>query len=270
MALLLHHQLSGNRNKPVILFLHGFMGSGEDWQKVTAGLKDEFACLTVDLPGHGRTTPFPDKTFYTMPGAAALVINVLESEGLQRCFLVGYSMGGRLALYLSLYYPQYFEKVLIESASPGLPTYWQRLKRRLRDRRLADELNGVAFSDFLTRWYQQPLFRSLRESDQFSEIFARRLNNRPEELARSLTYMGTGKQPSLWKHLPRIRMPLLILVGERDAKYRDIAARMEVAGAGLRTKIVSGCGHNIHLENPDKFILQLRDFFQSAQKGPGK
>jgi 2-succinyl-6-hydroxy-2,4-cyclohexadiene-1-carboxylate synthase len=90
-------------------------------------------------------------------------------------------------------------------------------------------------------------------------MLARRLRQDPEGLARSLETMGTGAQPSLWSDLARLRKPLRLIVGERDGKFREIAARMAAANAAIEVHVIPGAGHNAHVEQAGAFEARLRN-----------
>ncbi|NEO28745.1 MAG: 2-succinyl-6-hydroxy-2,4-cyclohexadiene-1-carboxylate synthase, partial [Kamptonema sp. SIO4C4] len=175
-------------------------------------------------------------------------------------YLVGYSMGGRIALYLALHFPQYFPKVILESASPGLATAAEREKRRNRDEQLAQQLETIPFADFLTRWYNNPLFASLKPHPQFSSMYQRRLNNSPSHLAYSLRYCGTGVQPSLWDKLSQLSQPLLLLVGEQDQKFLGINQKISQHCPTAQLQVIKNCGHNIHLETLHSFSYTVQQF----------
>ena len=252
----------GDQDNPAILFLHGFMGSGEDWRAVIQGLATHYFCITVDLPGHGKTGIGQSKRYYAMPGAAENLIRMLDGLRIRKCIVVGYSMGGRLALYLALHYPDRFFKGILESASPGLSKREDRLARISHDEKLASELESVPFATFLHKWYSQHIFESLKGHPDFPVLLENRQGNTPGELALSLRHMGTGKQPSLWDGLRHNRVPLLFMTGELDAKFRGIASRMEGMCPYSRMKIITGCGHNIHFENPSAFIESVKSFIE--------
>src|SRR5215210_1944875 len=99
----LNHEVSGDRRSPAVLFLHGFMGSSADWQEVMAALGDRTFCIAPDLPGHGASLGLTTQT-YTIEGSARAVTNTLDELGVERPIVAGYSMGGRIALYLALRY----------------------------------------------------------------------------------------------------------------------------------------------------------------------
>ncbi|KOR35286.1 MULTISPECIES: 2-succinyl-6-hydroxy-2,4-cyclohexadiene-1-carboxylate synthase [Planktothricoides] len=262
----IHYSLSGNRHKPVILFLHGFLGSGDDYREICTELKDKFCCLTVDLPGHGKTTVNGDETSYQMPQTAQALISLLDRLHIDQCFLVGYSMGGRLALYLTLHFPQRFYQVILEGASPGLKTEPERSQRRAADEALAQKLETIPFKSFLIEWYHQPLFQSLLQHPDWGKLMARRMQENPRELSKSLRNLGTGNQPSLWEQLPHNSVPILLLVGEYDDKFRKINTEIVQRSAFAQLKIIPHTGHNIHWENSRTYVNELIQFFGACDR----
>ena len=88
-----------------------------------------------------------------------------------------------------------------------------------------------------------------------------RLRNNPLELAKSLQFMGTGVQPSLWNNLQQNQAPLLLLAGENDTKFVDINIKMVNANEFSELNVIKKAAHNIHLENTSAFIENIRDFF---------
>ncbi|WP_271253846.1 2-succinyl-6-hydroxy-2,4-cyclohexadiene-1-carboxylate synthase [Pseudanabaena sp. Chao 1811] len=263
----------GDASNPAILFLHGFMGDRDEFKQAIAFLSKQFYCVAIDLFGHGQTClidhnyqdlddiPQPEH-YYTIHSSADLVINFLDFLRLDYCFLIGYSMGGRLALYLTIHFPQYFYKVVLESASAGLRTDAERSDRLAKDYQLATKLESGDFRQFLENWYQQPIFNSLRSHPDFQQLLEQRLKNSPSQLARSLRDLSTGMQPSLWEDLPKIKIPLLLLAGELDPKFVKINQQMEQLTEYSQLEIVPSCGHNIHFENPKLFVEKIQAFFQ--------
>lgn len=256
-----NYSLTGRRNNQPLLFLHGFMGSSNDFNKAIALLADQFYCLAIDLPGHGKTKVFGGDHCYTMPNTAQAAIALLDRLNIiEKCFLVGYSMGGRLALYLTLHFPDRFAKVVLESASPGLKTVAEKLSRIQRDSQLAKELETGDFKAFLLKWYNQPIFNSLKKDPQFQAFLESRLDNTPLELAKSLRQMGTGCQPYLQHKLEHNQIPLLLLVGEYDDKFRTINEKMLNACQVANMKVIKNCGHNIHFEDIHLWVRHLKEF----------
>ncbi len=262
-----HYTISGNTEQPILLLLHGFLGNGNDFKTSISQLSSQYCCLTVDLPGHGKTQVLGGDHYYTMAETAIGLIELLNHLNFKLCHLFGYSMGGRLALYLTLQFPQYFQRVILESTSPGLKTETEQINRLKSDEKLAKSLEDLAasscFQEFLDRWYQQPLFESLKNHPEFANILQQRLNNNPSVLAKSLRYMGTGKQPSLWKKLSQNQIPLLLLVGEYDTKFKQINQEMANLCSVAQLQIIPNCGHNIQIENRTAWVNTILNFLKS-------
>ncbi|MGB3651886.1 MAG: 2-succinyl-6-hydroxy-2,4-cyclohexadiene-1-carboxylate synthase [Rivularia sp. (in: cyanobacteria)] len=259
-----HYCFSGNSDKPLILFLHGFMGNSREFDEPISLLTDDFNCLNIDLPGHGKTQILGDDDCYTMAKTADALINLLDELKVKHCFLVGYSMGGRLALYLTLHFPRRFHKVILESASPGLSTEKERLERVKRDGQIARKLARTVENDFiifLDNWYNLQIFGNIKKHPGFDRMIENRLQNNPLELAKSLRLMGTGVQPSLWENLQNNQVPLLLLVGEKDRKFIDINRKIIQVNPLCELKIINSAAHNIHLENTLVFMENIRYFF---------
>jgi 2-succinyl-6-hydroxy-2,4-cyclohexadiene-1-carboxylate synthase len=239
-----------------IVFLHGFLGSALDFQPIAQQLATtiEGQCLCLDLPGHGRSIDLPAET-YTFLGAANFVLSQISH--LDNPALYGYSMGGRLALYLGLTYPNRFSHLFLESASPGLADEVDRITRRTHDAQLATALQRD-FSGFLDRWYNAPLFETLRQHPSFPEIRHRRNNNSPTELAKALQGMGTGTQPSLWKTLPSAQCPMDLLVGTHDPKFVALNTTIQTHCPTATLNLMPNVGHNIHAENPEAIVQLLQ------------
>ncbi len=255
-GLTLYHQQAGE-GAPVLL-LHGFMGSSTEY--VEAGgvariLAGRYRCIAVDLPGHGQSrSANPDD--YSFPATAQKTLEVLNANGIERCGLYGYSMGGRLALYLLTQNPHRFRCAVLESAGPGLATETERAIRVASDLEWRRLLENGDMRRFLDRWYAQPVFADL-SAEERSRVIARRRDNDPHGLAMSLEHLGTGVMPPLWDRLIDIDIPTLLLVGAQDRKFRTIADTMAVRMPQARVEVVSGAGHNVHAEQPDRVAAAI-------------
>jgi 2-succinyl-6-hydroxy-2,4-cyclohexadiene-1-carboxylate synthase len=255
----LHYQLNGSPGKPLLVFLHGFLGSLEDWNFAAAHFASNYHCLRVDLPGHGQSR-LAEPAQYSMPATARLLIELLDQLKISKAHLLGYSMGGRLALYLAVHYPDRFLKVILESSSPGLEDPQEQKQRQDQDERLAQALEKKGLEQFVREWYSLPLFQNLSSHPCFAEMFQRRLQNDPVELARSLRLMGTGKQPALWARLAEVQSPVLLLTGERDQKFCGIAPKMRQRNPQFQISVIEDCGHTIHFENEKRFLQEVAGF----------
>lgn len=263
MSARLYYETAGDAASPPVLFLHGFMGSIRDWQQIIDAVSSDFYCIAVDLPGHGRSLELQDEESYAIEGAAALVDRVLDEIGVERVHLVGYSMGGRLALFFAIRFAERCRNLVIESATPGIRSDSERAKRREVDEDRARRLDTGAYARFVEEWYRQPLFATLEQHEGLLErLVTARMGNSPSELARSLRLMGTGRQPSLWDELQKIEGLVLSIAGALDGKYVELVQQMAVLMPNMRTAIISDAGHNIHAERPNVYLELLTDFLK--------
>lgn len=194
-----------------LVFLHGFLGTSLDWEPLCSHLPPR-ACIGFDLPGHGGS-PFSET--FDIP--------------LELFHLVGYSLGGRLALRYAFENPRKVASLTLLSAHPGLASETEKQNRLAHDAEWARLLLSLPLEEFLSRWYAQPLFASYKP-----DLSQRKQQNAPE-LAASLLHYSLGRQPSYDASHARI------LVGERDEKFRKLHPNAH---------IIPNAGHMIHLENP--------------------
>jgi len=255
---------STRASRPPVVLLHGFLGSGEDWRALRTGLSPTFRCICPDLPGHGDGGAPEGQG---LEETSDDLVGHFDDWRNARGGLVGYSMGGRLALLMALRHPSRLACLVLESASPGLKTEEERQARMRHDRDLAMRLEQAVrtpagFRDFLRAWYDQPLFASLHDHEGLVErlIESRR---RSAALAEALRVFGTGAQPSLWEALSEHRIPTLLIVGERDRKYRFLAEEMAERCPAMAMEVFANCGHNVHLEHPDGYTTAVRSFLSA-------
>ncbi|MEI6846950.1 MAG: 2-succinyl-6-hydroxy-2,4-cyclohexadiene-1-carboxylate synthase [Chlorobiaceae bacterium] len=256
----------GDSSLPRIVFLHGFLGSGSDWLQIARQLEKHYCSILVDLPGHGDTgisaTADPSIFFTETVDTLAKELNSSTSAP---CFLVGYSMGGRIALSLVLRHPELFIKAIIVSASPGLRTEQERSLRRKNDEGIARKIEKN-FEGFIEAWYNQQLFSTLKKHPLFKEIERERKINNPRNLAVALRVMGTGRQPPLWETLKKNNIPIRFFAGEKDEKYVEIGFQMVKLCPESDLEIFSNCGHTLQFENRKLFLDRLQYFFNQQEK----
>lgn len=265
-----HQEAFGKEDAPRVLFLHGFMGCGAVWRPIAGALGGAFHCICPDLPYHGRTRlPGENADGLTFESVAEAIADRYSPQCAGECGLVGYSMGGRIAMYLALRYPEQFSRAVIESASPGIAEVAARAERRAHDARLAARLKGMpagsaVFRQFLEEWYALPLWASLAARPHLRDALIRqRLENDPARLADALRALGSGMQPSLWDRVPECRRPMLMVAGARDARYRHVAERVAELSPRIAVHEMADCGHNVHAENPDGYTTVLRAFLET-------
>lgn len=258
----LNYHVETTGTGPVLVLLHGFTGSSRTWDAHIPVLSKGFRTVTIDLPGHGQTNSPTTIDRYIMQSVANDVVEIIGQVANKSINLLGYSMGGRLALYMAIHYPNLIDKLILESASPGLRSAAEREQRRNTDEQLAMFIETEGISKFVDYWQNLPLFASHRNLSASDRAFQRqeRLKNTPLGLANSLRGMGTGIQPSLWEHLESLHMPVLLLTGVLDSKFVFIAQQMHQLLPLSRLTISDYAGHTVHLEDPSLFESSVYEF----------
>lgn len=238
-----------------LVLLHGFMGSSGSWGRaVVDGLASaRRPPVLVDLPGHGRHAGSVAPWRFTPEAVTAEIWHVAPHEPLD---LMGYSMGGRLALGFAVTYPERVRRLVLESASPGVENDEEREARLAADEDLARQLEKEGIEAFVDRWEGLPLFESQKAlpEDVRAEHRAGRLRNDPRSMAAALRGLGTAALPSYWKELERLDVPTLLLVGALDTKFVEIGRRMRDHMPNARLVVVPGAGHTVHLEQPEAWV----------------
>jgi len=252
-------------NGPPLLLLHGFTGSSKTWLPLIAELETEMDVVAVDLLGHGQSARPETIARYAIEAAAADIVRIMRELGCDSFHLLGYSMGGRLALYTARYYPQLVLTLQLESSSPGIASENERLARRHRDAELADAIEQKGIAPFVQLWESLPLFASqeMVPQTQRDSLRQQRLRNDPRGLANSLRGMGTGVQPSLWEELPYVTMPVQLICGSLDKKFLAINERMVQLLKNARLTKVPDAGHTVHFERPRQFAALVERFLRT-------
>jgi len=231
-----------------LVLLHGFTQTGASWEPVRREVGERYRAHAPDLRGHGAASERLPATFDAVIEDVASLVDGLFT-------LVGYSMGGRIALALALARPERVVRLVLLSASPGLADPHQRETRRHADEALAGEIERSTIESFARRWASQSLFAGQPpEVDRLAHVD--RLRNTPAGLAGALRGLGTGVMEPLWNRMADLELAIDLVVGERDEKFRATNERMAEAMPDARLHVIAGAGHAVHLENP-KVVARL-------------
>jgi 2-succinyl-6-hydroxy-2,4-cyclohexadiene-1-carboxylate synthase len=234
---------------------HGFTQTARSWDTVEGLLKDarpDATVVAVDLPGHGDAPPPPDADLW----ASADRLVTAGGTGTY----VGYSMGGRVALHAALLHPDRVERLVLIGATAGIDDHDERAERRAADERLADHIEDVGVEQFVDEWLTNELFAGLTDA---TARRSDRLRNTPGGLAASLRSTGTGTQEPLWDRLGEITVPVLVLVGERDAKFTELGRHLVDGLPRAELVAIPGAGHSVHLEQPDATATAIVTWLQT-------
>ena len=240
---------SGDRSTVSQVLLHGFTQTSRSWDRYIDLLQPEQSIIRFDAPGHANST----SVSADLPTTATMV-----AEQGAKADYIGYSMGARLALHIALLHPDSVRRLVLISGSPGLRTPAEQIERQQSDEQLAREISQVGVSQFVSKWLSNPMFSNLVSTE--GEI-KDRLRNSVDGLVSSLTMSGTGSQQSLWDRLSELSMPVLLIVGENDHKFRQINSEMKnLIISQTEMVIIQNAGHAVHLEQPKQCVSVIANF----------
>lgn len=255
----------GDEAKPALVFLHGFLGNHHDWFETIEYLKEDFYCIAIDLPGHGKsvTTPIPLNAGFEE--CHRLIKNVLNELQLQHYVLIGYSLGGRIALdYARTAQDINLKALVLESCHTGLLTASDKQLRFQHDLNWAKRFATQGITESLYQWYEQNIFSDL--SDQQKDFIVNiRRHNYGVCLANMLLSTSLAKQTNALTFLQnnaKQNDPFAIYycIGEKDAKFKALS-KVIANTLAISVTEFTGAGHNIHCQDPLQYSQFIKQHF---------
>jgi len=249
---------------PVTL-LHGFTQSGRSWREVIGHMPEGFRWIVPDLRGHGETQIWRGAAC-TMDACTDDLVKLWDELNVEKTHLVGYSMGGRLALHIAARRPERLLSLVTVGAHAGLEES-ARDGRRRGDEALAERIEREGVEAFVDYWASQPLFAGLerRGPAYLAEIRAERLRNHAAGLECSLRGMGAGVMEPVWDDLAQLSLPCTFVAGQLDHGYVASARRLAARTPNGRFEIVPRAGHAVHQERPEAFARILATHLAMAR-----
>lgn len=250
-----------------LMLLHGFTGNGQSMAGVADALAHEYATIAPDLPGHGRSVGAARAACRDFDACLDALAATLEANGHRCAHWLGYSMGARLALGCAVRHPDRVASLVLVAGRAGIEDPAERAARRAADEALAAQMETVGVEAFVDEWLAQPLFASLHRcgSAVLAQERRARLANDPRELAACLRTLGPAAQPPLFADLPRVRVPVLLVVGSLDTRFVDAAHDLARRLPHAEVCEIAAAGHAIHLEQPAAFVDAVRNFLRRAK-----
>lgn len=244
-------------SKPTLILLHGFLGAASDWQPLS-DLLPEINCLALDLPGHGHTQ---NQQLRHMADFPVWLQQQLTLRDIRQYHLLGYSLGGRLALQFAATHPLGLQSLLLENAHPGLNSPAERQNRGKADAQWARRFYREALPDVLADWYQQPVFSDLSPQER-TLLMTERSQNTGRSLVRMLCRCSLARQADYQGWIKTTSLPMLYLCGEQDLKFRTIGEQLAAANPQLQLTCLAG-GHNLHRATPDSMAAVIRQWLNA-------
>ena len=228
---------------PTVCLIHGFLGTQNDWNAVTTALQHDVNLLLIDIPGHGQSDGDASLGFSMI---AYRLSQILKHEHIDRIVLVGYSLGGRIARHFAHHYPIYIRHLILISTHLGLSTPQERLNRAYADDQTCQRLMAIPWHQFLSEWYDAPLFNRLKLSGHYDRIVADRCLQSPHLLSLVLLKLSLSNQP-LYTSL-RTPFPIDYLCGRHDAKFYQLSQQY---ASFLSVHSHPDADHAVHLTHPE-------------------
>lgn len=230
-----------------LVALHGFFGHPRDWEPLLGKGHSEqiYANIFEDFP----ITPFQKW---------APAFNIFAANKLSHCAnktLIGYSLGGRLALHALQQAPQQWNSAVIISTHPGLRDAHQKSQRVQMDAEWAERIRSMPWKTLMDMWYSLEVFRG-------DTIVPQRVENEyhRENLAQALTTWSLGQQEDLQNIIFSLKMPILWIVGENDYKYREQAEGLQFHHPLSKVLTVRNAGHRVFLNAQHDLIQTINHF----------
>jgi 2-succinyl-6-hydroxy-2,4-cyclohexadiene-1-carboxylate synthase len=229
----------------MVLFIPGFMQRGDAWRPVAELLPERYPSRLLDHAEH------------SFEGRMREILEAGSSV------LVGYSLGGRLALRAALRSPGSFTAVVLVGSTAGIAEGPMRVQRAEADEKLASWMEAMPIEDIVALWERQPLFADQSEL-LVEEQRPGRLSQDPRSLALLLRTAGQGTLEPVWDELRTLEVPLLAIAGARDDGYSAAAKRIASVALSARAAIVEEAGHAAHLQQPAAVADLITDFLDQA------
>lgn len=252
----------GRGERPLVL-VHGFTGSRRDFAPRAAALARLGRSVRIDLRGHGALTNTGDPKSYTFEQLAEDLIGFLDALGIERCDLLGHSMGGMVALRAVLARPERVASLILMDTAARAPD----MDRGLLELavRIAEEagLEGLA-SAMRARARNDPARPEpdRRLEAEWGEGYWRdwRLPNLRDMDPAAYGALGAAifDQAPLGERVGAIRCPTLVLVGAEDLAFLAPADELEAAIPDARRITIPGAAHQPQLEAPDAWLAAVR------------
>ena len=245
-------------SQPRAVFVHGFGGDLHTWDTVWRAIGDKLEALRYDLRGFGRSVcrqPVPFKH-------ADDLLAILDASEIERCDLVGVSMGGAIALNFTLDHPERVRSLVV--ISPGLVGWeWSDAWRALWQP-IIDHARGGELAVARRLWWEHPLFSTTRASGAGQALFDSIMRFAGEQ------WIHDDHEPMLpdLERLHLLKVRRLLMSGGRDFEdFRVIASLIEASASDVQRIEHPGLGHLLHLEDPEHCARAISSFWQSPAAG---
>jgi 2-succinyl-6-hydroxy-2,4-cyclohexadiene-1-carboxylate synthase len=241
-----------------LVALHGFMGSPSTFNALAQHWDGNFVALPLPKPSSPNNASAALTLSSAHEQAAREILADLATKDIQEFDLLGYSLGGRIAIHLARLFPERVHRLVLEAAHPGLDSESERDARREHDRHWAERIRRDG-PGMLGEWYEQSVFASLSASLR-EELIQEKSRQSWSSIPRVLDSFSLGRQAPHWDALTERSRPTLFISGQMDLRYSQVGDRLETQSRQIRHISVPRAGHVVHREQPEAYLGALQSF----------
>lgn len=253
----LYYEQQGSKHNPTLVFLHGFLGNGLDWQTTIKQLTADFHCVSIDLPGHGHSTTIDLSLEKGFDSCHRLIRFCLNELNIHSFVFVGYSLGGRIALdYARSQNDPRLKHLILESTHSGLNNKAEQIQRYQSDLIWAECFATQSMEDSLYDWYDQAIFDDLSDAEK-GMLIEKREDNYGVYLANMLLATSLSHQHCAKQFMATTDLPISYCYGEKDSKFKHIAESLPQR-KNLVIQGFDGLGHNTHIKQPITYANNIK------------
>lgn len=268
-----YHQITGSSDlqgsAPKLVFLHGVMGFAANWRKIAKAFENRFQVLTFDQRGHGRS--FHPASGYRPEDYAQDLEDILNELGWEQVYLVGHSMGGRVALTFAAQWPGRVTRLVIEDIGPNMQAAPSSFIIRMLDTIPIPFPNKREAKEWFDTEFMRIFAAEPNRVGLAAYLYANIIENEAKEAVWRFSEAGIretialGRARERWDEVRGLKMPTLWIRGERS---RDLPRNVfeEVLGANpaIEGVEIKDVGHWVHSDQSDRFIQVLDRFFSGS------
>ncbi len=245
----------GMTGKSEIFFLHGFWGTPDDFDEVKKYL------VGVQSSSDIQITPVELEKYDSTKGLKdfADCLNAKASQTKGKKYLVGYSMGGRLALHALMSKPELWSGAVLISTHPGLREPKDKAARTHWQNQWAEKFLTLSQQDLEQQWGAQEVFKQTTPQEK-SEL----TNEKRRFLATALMQWGSDRHLFTWSELKNSKTPLLWCMGEEDHKYQQLLMDMRTNSLPGDFVSIPRAGHRVIFDQPEVLAKKITAFIRGT------
>lgn len=250
------HAKQYSSSGPNLIIIHGLFGNADNWHSIAQNLSELFSVYCIDLPNHGKSDSMSDATY---PKMAQAVLDWANTNNINTFYLLGHSMGGKVAMQMASLAPTQIEKLIVVDIAP--------VDYQPSHTKILEGLKAITNTSISSRKEADTLLTPYESNVSIRQFLLKNLvrNEDGYDLALSVENIANSYAIILKKPLidKPVDLPTLFIKGENsDYIVADYQKNIQTAFPQASFKIISGAGHWLHAEKPIPFTSLVKRFLQ--------